>query len=114
MFLYITWDISPEIVSIGPLHLRWYGLLFAFAFYFTYRVLIKMFREEGKNPELVDQFFLYGMLGIVVGARLGHVLFYDIDYLFYIFFLFCAARFLRRPADKKSIYPLDTFDLNTF
>ena len=77
---YITWDVSPEIVSIGPLTLRWYGLLFASGFLIGFYIVQRMFQKEGAPEEWLEKVFMYMVLGTVVGARLGHVFFYEWDY----------------------------------
>ncbi|MDX1667016.1 MAG: prolipoprotein diacylglyceryl transferase [Saprospiraceae bacterium] len=80
MLSYIHWDVSPEIVSIGPLSLRWYGLLFATGFLIGLFMVQRMFKEENAPEEWLDKCFIYIVLGAVIGARLGHVFFYDWDY----------------------------------
>lgn len=77
---YINWNVSPEIVSIGPITLRWYGLLFATGFLTGLYIVRKMFEEEKAPEEWLDKAFIYIVLGTVLGARLGHVFFYDWDY----------------------------------
>ena len=77
---YITWDVNPEIFSIGPLSIRWYGLLFALGFVIGQRILTKIYVAEGRTEGDVDVITLYMIVGTVLGARLGHVLFYDPDY----------------------------------
>lgn len=79
-FAYITWDVSPEIASIGPLTFRWYGLLFAMGFLIGLYIVRRMFQEENAPESWLDKAFLYVVIGAVVGARLGHVFFYDWDY----------------------------------
>lgn len=80
LLAYITWDASPEIVSIGPLTLRWYGLLFALGFLLGLYIVRAMFRAEKEPEEWLDKIFIYMVVGAVVGARLGHVFFYDWGY----------------------------------
>lgn len=80
LLAYITWDASPDIVSIGPLTLRWYGLLFALGFLLGLYIVRAMFRAEKEPEEWLDQIFIYMVVGAVVGARLGHVFFYDWGY----------------------------------
>ncbi len=80
LLLYITWDVNPEIFNFGGFAVRWYGLLFALAFYLGYYILAKVFRIENKSMEMLDALVLYALLGIVIGARLGHVIFYDLDF----------------------------------
>ncbi|WP_018477245.1 prolipoprotein diacylglyceryl transferase [Pontibacter roseus] len=77
---YITWDVSPSIFSIGAFEVRWYGLLFALAFVFGQRILTKIYVAEGRTEGDVDVITLYMIIGTVVGARLGHTLFYQPEY----------------------------------
>lgn len=80
--LQIIWDVDPVMVEIGPLQLRYYGLLFAFGFLIGYFVLKYFFRKEKAPVEEIDKMALYIILGAVIGARLGHVLFYEPKYYF--------------------------------
>jgi len=77
---YINWNVDPEIFSIGPLSVRWYGLLFALGFVFGQRILSKIYVAEGRTEKDVDVITLYMIVGTVVGARLGHCLFYEPEY----------------------------------
>ena len=77
---YITWNVSPEMFSIGPLSVRWYGLLFASAFIFGYKVMQWVYKKENKPVSDVEQLTVYMILGTVIGARLGHCLFYNPDF----------------------------------
>lgn len=77
---YITWTASPEIINLGPLTLRWYGLLFAAGFLAGLYIVKAMFKAENAPEEWLDRIFIYMVVGAVVGARLGHVFFYDWDY----------------------------------
>ncbi len=77
----IIWDVSPIIVKLGGLQLRWYGLLFALAFVMGYIVLERqVFKREGLKTDLLDKLATYVIVGTVIGARLGHVLFYEPSY----------------------------------
>jgi len=75
--LFITWNPSPEIFSIANFAVRWYGLLFASSFVFGYIIMQQIFRKEGIPIKLLDSLTTYMIIGTVVGARLGHVLFYE-------------------------------------
>ncbi len=77
---YIHWNVSPEIFSLGPLHVRWYGLMFAVGFLFGYSHGEKMFKHENIDLKWLESLFIYLIVATVVGARLGHVLFYGWDY----------------------------------
>ncbi|MEL6674345.1 MAG: prolipoprotein diacylglyceryl transferase [Bacteroidota bacterium] len=78
--LYITWDVSPEIFSIGSFAMRWYQFLFAGGFFVGYFIVRYIFRQENLNQDWLESLLLYLVLGTVIGARLGHVLFYNPSY----------------------------------
>lgn len=78
----IHWNASPEIFSVGMFHLRWYGLMFLLGFTLGYQGMAKVCRWEGKPVEKLDSLLMYLVLGTTIGARLGHVIFYDPVYYF--------------------------------
>lgn len=80
MLSYITWNVAPEIFQAGGLEVRWYGLLFALSFVFAYYVLLKVFIKEKLSVKLLDKLAIYIFIGTVIGARLGHCLFYEPTY----------------------------------
>lgn len=75
--LTIPWNPDPEIFRIGSFAIRWYGLLFASSFLFGYIIMMKMFRNEGLSETVLDKLTVYMALGTILGARLGHCLFYE-------------------------------------
>jgi prolipoprotein diacylglyceryl transferase len=77
---YLIWNVDPEIFEVGPIAPRWYGLLFASGFALGYLILLQIYRNEKRSEENLTSLFLYILLGTIVGARLGHVLFYQPDY----------------------------------
>ncbi|MCD6354060.1 MAG: prolipoprotein diacylglyceryl transferase [Prolixibacteraceae bacterium] len=77
---FIHWNVNPEIFHLGPLSIRWYGLLFASGFLIGYYIGERMFRSENVNQKWIDSLFFYLIIATVIGARLGHVLFYGWDY----------------------------------
>lgn len=80
IFNYITWAPDPEIFSLGPLSVRYYGLFFALAFLLGYYIVDRMFKRENAPEEWLEKLFIYVMVATVIGARLGHVFFYGWDY----------------------------------
>ena len=80
--LSITWDVDPWLIRFSDsFGIRWYGVLFACAFLFGYIIFNRVFfKKEGLSTEKLDQLTLYIALGTVIGARLGHCLFYDASY----------------------------------
>jgi len=81
---FFIWSPDPDIFTIPWLDhpVRWYGLLFALGFLAAQQVSYWIYKKEGKEAKDVDQLTLYGVIAVVVGARLGHCLFYNpIHYL---------------------------------
>ena len=76
----IVWNVDPEIFRIGSFAIRWYGLLFALGFVFGYIIMGKIFKWEKIPVKLLDTITTYMVVGTVVGARLGHCLFYEPAY----------------------------------
>jgi prolipoprotein diacylglyceryl transferase len=77
MLSYLIWNGSPEIFSLGPFTLRWYGLLFALGFLVSQQILYYMHRQEGKPEKDVDTLTIYMIVATIIGARMGHVIFYQ-------------------------------------
>ncbi|MCE5332749.1 MAG: prolipoprotein diacylglyceryl transferase [Bacteroidales bacterium] len=74
---YITWNVNPELFSIGSLTVRWYGLLWAIGIWLALVVVQKIFKSEKLPDKWVDSLFIYTVIGTIVGARLGHCFFYE-------------------------------------
>ncbi len=79
MNLALLWDFHPPILT-EPFEIRWYGVLFATGFAVSYYLMNKVVKKEGMDSRWLDRLLLYIMVGTVVGARLGHVFFYEWDY----------------------------------
>lgn len=75
----IVWN-SPEGIQIGPLNLRFYSLMFVVAFALGWVIMKKIYDREGESTEKLDKLFIYTVVATLLGARLGHVFFYDWDY----------------------------------
>lgn len=76
MLSFITWTADPDIFHLGFLQVRWYGLMFAIGFLIGYKIVEKMWKKEDLPGPWLDKLFIYTILGTVIGARLGHCLFY--------------------------------------
>jgi len=76
----INWDVSPLIFEIGFLKLRWYGLFFALSFVIGYQIVEKVFKREGKPLKDLESLTMTMVLSTIIGARLGHCLFYSPEY----------------------------------
>ena len=74
---HFVWDFDPEIFRVGSFGPRYYGLMFALGFLVSYRILEKMWKEEGRDLESLSSLLVHVMVGTILGARLGHCLFYD-------------------------------------
>ena len=73
----IVWDVSPTIVKIGTFEIRWYGLLFAMGFLIGFQIIARVFKFENRDEKDLDKLLLTMILSIVLGARIGHYLFYE-------------------------------------
>ncbi|MDH4058387.1 MAG: prolipoprotein diacylglyceryl transferase [Cyclobacteriaceae bacterium] len=89
---YIFWNVNPDIFTIGPVTPRWYGLLFALGFLLSQQILYYIFKKEGKPEKDVDTLTIYMVIATIIGARLGHVFFYE------------PQRYLANPIDIFKIW----------
>ena len=78
--LAIHWHMNPELFSIGPISLRWYSLLFVSGFILGWFIFKGFFKRERIPETLLDPLLYTLLIGTIVGARLGHCLFYQPDY----------------------------------
>lgn len=77
---FIHWNASPEIFNLGPLSIRWYGLLFASGLLIGYYIGEWMMKSENVSQKWIESLFFYIIIATIVGARLGHVFFYGWEY----------------------------------
>lgn len=76
MLNFITWTASPNIYD-GFVTVRWYGLMFAIGFLVGYYIVYRIFKHEGAPERWLAPLFFYVVIATIIGARLGHVLFYE-------------------------------------
>lgn len=77
MINYIIWNTSPTLFSVGPFVLRWYALLFILGFILCRLVLLRIYKTEGKPTTDVETISKYIFIAVIIGARLGYVVFYE-------------------------------------
>ena len=80
MLMYITWKVDPELFTLLGREIRWYGLLWVIGLVVAIIIVQKIFEKERLPEKWFDSLFVYMMLGIILGARLGHCLFYEPAY----------------------------------
>ena len=80
MIASIVWDVDPTIFEIAGRQIRWYGLMWGIGFILAYKYAEWLFKKEKYPEEWVDKLFVYSIVSVIVGARLGHCLFYQWDY----------------------------------
>lgn len=78
--LFVNWHVSPIIFEIGPIAVRWYSILFVSGFILGWFIFQSFFRRERIPETLLDPLLYTLLIGTIVGARLGHCLFYQPDY----------------------------------
>ncbi len=76
---YITWDVSPFLYD-GFIQVRWYSLAFMIGFIIGYEIEARIFKHEGAPESWLSVLLIWTVLGTIIGARLGHVFFYEWDY----------------------------------
>jgi len=81
ILLQIDWNPSPEIFKIGSFAIRYYSLMFVFAFMLGLHLMKKIFINDKIPIEKLDSLFIYMVVAILLGARIGHFLFYDPEFL---------------------------------
>lgn len=82
LLLSINWNPNPELFNLFGISIRYYGLLWAVGIFFAYIIVHYQFRDKKIDEKKFDPLFFYCFFGILIGARLGHCLFYDpMEYL---------------------------------
>lgn len=76
----IHWNIDPSIVQIGNYELRYYTLFFMLSFAIGYKVVERIFKKEGEDIEKLGTLLTFIAIGGIMGARVGHCIFYDWEY----------------------------------
>ena len=80
--LFVHWHVDPVLFHIGSLGIRWYSLLFISGFILGWYIFRWFFRREGVPEKLLDPLLYTLLICTIVGARLGHCIFYQPDYYF--------------------------------
>jgi len=79
-------NLDPIIINFGFLEIRWYSLAYIFGiflgFYYAKYVIKKFWDKENINVQVLDNFLIYLILGIILGGRLGYILFYNFYYYY--------------------------------
>ncbi len=80
MYLFIDWQPNVDALTLGSFSLRWYSLLWCIGLLSAYLIVQKLYKQQGIAKEKFEPLFLYCFFGVLIGARLGHCLFYEFDY----------------------------------
>lgn len=78
--LFINWNPSDTLIQLGPIPIKYYSLMFVVAFVGGLQIMKRIFNSEQVSLEKLDSLFIYAVVSILLGARLGHVFFYDWAY----------------------------------
>lgn len=76
------WNADPVLINLGPVSIHWYGVMFALAFIIGLQIMRWIYRREQRPANELDSLFIYILVGTIIGARLGHVIFYDPGFYF--------------------------------
>ena len=77
---YILWNPDVVAFSLGPVEVRWYSLLWCVGLFAVYQLMHYLFKEQKLGEDKFEPMFFYCFLGILIGSRLGHCLFYEPEY----------------------------------
>lgn len=77
---YILWNPDVVAFSLGPVEVRWYSLFWCLGLFAVYQLMHYLFKEQKLGEDKFEPMFVYCFLGILIGARLGHCLFYEPEY----------------------------------
>lgn len=80
ILLSVTWNVDPTLFNLFGREIRWYGLLWVVGLLVAVYIVQKIFKKEDLPEKWFDSLFVYMIVGIIVGARLGHCLFYEPGY----------------------------------
>lgn len=75
-------NIDPVIVKIGPVAIRWYGLMYMLGFVTSYLLVLYQIKKKNLSIErrFIDDLYFYLILGLIAGARAGYILFYNLEF----------------------------------
>ncbi len=95
---YITWNPDAEMIRIGGFAVRWYSMCWLVGLALAYFLVRKLYKEQKVKDGLFDPLFIYCFIGILLGARLGHCIFYEPEYWLsspqHVFEIFVPIRFM--------------------
>ena len=77
---HLIWNVDPNILKIGTVQIRWYGVLFVGSFFIGLQILHWVYRREKKDSTSLDNLLLYVLVGALIGSRLVHCFFYSPEY----------------------------------
>lgn len=80
IFLSIDWNFNPDLFKIGSFPIKYYSLMYVLAFVIGLQLMKRIFIKDNVSIEKIDSLFIYTILAMLIGARMGHYLFYEEDY----------------------------------
>ncbi len=78
MLNYVVWNANPVLID-SFITIRWYSLMFVIGFWLGYEIMARMFKHEGAPERWLGTLLIWVMFATMIGARLGHVFFYEWD-----------------------------------
>ena len=78
-----VWNVDPDIFVIGPIHLRYYGILLGITLLVGYYFFQKQMKKYGYSEDVSEEYLFWGILGTFIGARLAHCYFYETSHFIY-------------------------------
>lgn len=79
--LSIDWNFNPDIITIGSFPIKYYSLMFVLTFILGLQIMKMIFKKDIISIEKLDSLFMYTVIAMLLGARIGHYVFYEEDYM---------------------------------
>ncbi len=80
ILLSINWNFNPDIFKIGSFPIKYYSLMYVLAFVLGLQIMKRIFKKDGVSLDKLDPLFIYTVVAMLIGARVGHYLFYEENY----------------------------------
>ncbi len=80
LLLAIDWNFNPDLFKLGSFPIKYYSLMYVLGFVLGLQIMKRIYKKDGVSLDKLDPLFIYTIIAMLIGARLGHYLFYEEDY----------------------------------
>ncbi len=80
LFEAINWNFNPDLLKLGSFPIKYYSLMYVLAFIIGLELMKRIYKKDGVSLNKLDALFIYTVIAMLFGARIGHYLFYEENY----------------------------------